>query len=84
MELLNGRYKIRKVLGKGGFGTTFLAEDKQLSNGSLCVVKQLQPSFSEPYLLKNAKDLFNREAETVGMLGKTPNIHTFFAYCDGT
>ena len=80
MELLNGRYKIRKVLGKGGFGTTFLAENKQQSNGSLCVVKQLQPSFSEPYLLKKAKDLFNREAETLGILGKHPNIPTLFAY----
>lgn len=96
MELLDGRYQIKRILGKGGFGTTFLAEDMQSStlstleldmarqphhpSRSMCVVKKLQPDFSELYLLKKAKDLFNREAETLGILGKHPNIPTLFAY----
>ena len=80
MELLDGRYQIKKVLGRGGFGTTFLAEDKRSSNYRLCVVKQLQPIFSELYLLTKAKALFKREAETLGILGKHPNIPSLFAY----
>ncbi len=80
MELLDGRYQIKKVLGRGGFGTTFLAEDKRSSNYRLCVVKQLQPIFSELYLLTKAKTLFKREAETLGILGKHPNIPRLFAY----
>ncbi|MDJ0637123.1 MAG: serine/threonine-protein kinase [Xenococcaceae cyanobacterium MO_188.B29] len=80
MELLDGRYQIKKVLGRGGFGTTFLAEDTRSSSGKLCVVKQLQPSFSELYLLTKAKALFKREAETLGILGKHPNIPSLFAY----
>ncbi|MDJ0691916.1 MAG: protein kinase [Xenococcaceae cyanobacterium MO_188.B32] len=80
MELLDGRYQIKEVLGKGGFGTTFLAEDKKNKTCPICVVKQLQPNFSELYLLTKSLDLFNREAETLEVLGKHPNIPTLFAY----
>ena len=80
MELLDGRYQIKEVLGKGGFGTTFLAEDKRNKTCPICVVKQLQPNFSELYLLTKSLDLFNREAETLEILGKHPNIPTLFAY----
>ena len=80
MELLDGRYQIKRILGKGGFGTTFLAEDKENPTCPVCVVKQLQPTFSELYLLTKAKDLFNREAETLEILGKHPHIPTLFAY----
>jgi len=41
-QLLDGRYKIIRVLGAGGFGQTYVAEDTKLYN-SLCVVKQLKP-----------------------------------------
>ena len=80
MELLDGRYQIKEVLGKGGFGTTFLAEDKRNRTHPICVVKQLQPNFSELYLLTKSLDLFDREAETLEILGKHPNIPTLFAY----
>lgn len=80
MKLLHGRYQIKEVLGKGGFGTTFLAEEKGHPNRSVCVVKQLQPIFSELYLLTKAKDLFNREAETLALLGEHPHIPSLFAY----
>ena len=80
MELLDGRYQIKKVLGQGGFSTTFLAEDRRNKTHSICVVKQLQPNFSELYLLTKSLDLFNREAETLEILGKHPNIPTLFAY----
>ena len=80
MELLDGRYQIKGVLSKGGFGTTFLAENKSSKTNPICVVKQLQPNFSELYLLTKSLDLFNREAETLELLGKHPQIPTLFAY----
>ena len=80
MELLDGRYQIKEVLGKGGFSTTYLAEDKSNKACPYCVVKQLQPIFSELYLLTKSLDLFNREAETLEVLGKHPNIPSLFAY----
>ena len=80
MELLDGRYQIKEVLGKGGFSTTYLAEDKTNKTCPACVVKQLEPIFSELYLLTKSLDLFNREAETLEVLGKHPNIPSLFAY----
>ena len=40
--LLNNRYRVIKVLGDGGFGTTFLAEDTQMPSRRQCVIKQLK------------------------------------------
>ena len=80
MKLLNGRYQIKEVLGQGGFGTTFLAEETDNPACPVCVIKKFQPTFSELYLLTKAKDLFNREAETLELLGEHPNIPSLFAY----
>jgi len=40
--LLENRYRAVKYLGRGGFGTTFLAVDQQRLN-SYCVIKQFLP-----------------------------------------
>jgi serine/threonine protein kinase len=46
--LLHERYRILKSLGSGGFSETFLAKDTLLSDDSLCVVKCLKQSSTEP------------------------------------
>jgi serine/threonine protein kinase len=41
-NLFNNRFEIIRRLGKGGFGTTYLAQDKSTPQPLLCVIKQLR------------------------------------------
>jgi serine/threonine protein kinase len=61
-------YEISKVLGSGGFGTTYLAA--HLASGDQCVVKAL--SFAHLQDWKSV-ELFEREAQTLQQL-KHPRI----------
>ena len=74
------RYTIRKVLGSGGFGETYIAEDTQRPGSPACVVKQLRPSTNNPKLFQLARRLFQREAETLEKLGKHEQIPQLLAY----
>ena len=47
-KLLNNRYQVIQVLGAGGFGETFLAEDTHLPSRRRCVIKQLKPLADDP------------------------------------
>lgn len=81
--ILVGRYIPSRLLGKGGFGTAFLARDRYTPTLRQCVVKQFQPSADlNPQQLKTAQDLFEREAETLEELGSAhaqiPNLYAFF------
>ena len=40
-ELRNGRYRVREILGAGGFGVTYLCQD--VANNQLCAVKEYLP-----------------------------------------
>ena len=81
--ILRSRYKIIKLLGKGGFGETYLAEDLDIPTNPKPkrVVKLLSPQNRNPQVLQLAKDLFDREAEVLYRLGQlSDQIPKLFAH----
>ncbi|MEG3858873.1 serine/threonine-protein kinase [Microcoleus sp. herbarium12] len=78
--LLRARYRVIEPLGQGGFGATFLAKDISLPGQPSCVVKQLRPSSSSPRVLEMARELFKREAKTLGQLGDHPQVPRLLDY----
>jgi CHASE2 domain-containing sensor protein/predicted Ser/Thr protein kinase len=79
-KILDGRYRIVKVLGSGGFSETYIAEDTRLPGNPLCVVKQLQPVNNKPEQMEVARRLFGSEAQTLQKLGSHPQIPQLLAY----
>ncbi|NEP82022.1 MAG: protein kinase, partial [Okeania sp. SIO3B3] len=79
-RILRHRYQIISELGKGSFGTTYLATDLEHPNHHQCVVKQLTPSDQRPKVFQVAKKLFEKEAKTLQKLGKHNQVPTFFDY----
>lgn len=77
---IGGRYEIIKILGAGGFGETYIAQDTQRPGNPLCVVKQLKPDIQNPKHLDLARRLFPREAEALERLGKHDQIPQLLAY----
>ena len=77
---LKDRYVIVKVLGGGGFGETYIAQDTQRPGSPQCVVKRLRTSTNNVKLLQLARRLFQREAETLERLGKHDQIPQLLAY----
>nr|WP_246141544.1 serine/threonine-protein kinase [Hyella patelloides] len=77
---MRDRYHLVKGLGKGGFGATFLAADLSLPGKPLCVIKQLQPNTDNPNFLTMARQLFEREARTLGKVGNHPQIPRLLDY----
>lgn len=78
--LLRDRYQGIRELGRGGFGATFLAKDESLPGSPYCVIKQLRPAASSPHVLQMARDLFRREAKTLGKIGNHPQVPRLLDY----
>ncbi|MCP2730180.1 protein kinase domain-containing protein [Limnofasciculus baicalensis] len=74
--LLKEQYRAIKPIGEGGFGRTFLAEDK--SSGKRCVIKQFFPQ--QQSNIQKASELFRQEAQQLEQLGKHPQIPELFDY----
>lgn len=73
-SLFRDRYKILRILGRGGFGVTFLARNMRLPANPLCVIKQLCPRASNRKSWERAKQRFEKEAITLSKLGSHSQI----------
>ncbi len=73
--ILKSRYRLEKLLGQGGFGRTYLAEDQGRFN-ERCVVKEYIPIQGSDYSLQKSKELFQREAATLYQI-QHPQIPQF-------
>lgn len=82
-KLLNNRYQVIQVLGDGGFGKTFLAEDTQMPSSRKCVVKQLKPIHDNSVIHQLVQERFQREAALLEELGDShgqiPRLYAYFA-----
>ncbi|HEY9710301.1 MAG TPA: serine/threonine-protein kinase, partial [Oculatellaceae cyanobacterium] len=75
--ILQNRYHLISVLGQGGFGRTYLAEDQGRFDEP-CALKELIPPETQTYALDKSKELFQREAETLYKI-KHPQVPEFRA-----
>jgi formylglycine-generating enzyme required for sulfatase activity len=74
------RYRALKVIGQGGFGKTFLAQDESKPSQPRCVIKQF--IYDDPATLREAQRLFEQEAVRLDDLGKHPQIPELLAHCE--
>jgi WD40 repeat protein len=79
VEMLRGRYRPIKLIGRGGFGRTYLAHDSDRLNAP-CVIKQFAPQTQGTKSFEKAVDLFNQEAIRLHDLGEHSQIPTLLAY----
>ena len=72
-NVLRDRYKIRRIIGQGGMGSIYLADDLRL-DGRLCALKEVEHDRTMPAdMLRQARDQFQREATVLARLDH-PNL----------
>lgn len=85
-DTLRGRYRIRQIIGQGGMGCIYLADDLRLE-GRQCALKEVEHDKTLPAnLIKEARDQFLREATILARLDhpNLPKVSDFFSInqCD--
>jgi serine/threonine-protein kinase len=73
---LRDRYVIKKLIGQGGFGKTYLAEDTGKFQQPVAI-KEFTPTIKTPDSLRKAEELFQREALMLHQLDH-PQIPKFW------
>ena len=77
--VLHTRYLIIRLLGQGGMGAVYLAQDKNAFNRR-CVVKEMLPYYSNPAEKLKAEKDFEREARVLATLrfDGAPQVYEYF------
>jgi serine/threonine protein kinase len=79
-QLFRDRYEILRIIGRGGFGITYLARNAALPGQPLCVIKQLCPKVDHPVALQRAQQRFEQEAKALSKLGSHAQIPQLLDY----
>ncbi len=86
MPLVQNRFRIISLLGSGGFGRTYLAEDTHTLAAHKCVIKQLKPITNNSQIYQLVQQRFEREAAVLEQLSKNsdriPTLYAYFAEAD--
>ncbi|HZD56679.1 MAG TPA: serine/threonine-protein kinase [Anaerolineales bacterium] len=80
-EILRERYKIRRIIGQGGMGCIYLADDLRLE-GRLCALKEVEHDGTMPEdMFRQAREQFLREATVLARLDhpNLPKVSDFFS-----
>lgn len=80
-EILRDRYKIKRIIGRGGMGNVYLAEDLRLE-GRLTAVKEVEHNLEFPEnILRQTREQFLREATVLARLDhpNLPKVSDFFS-----
>jgi serine/threonine-protein kinase len=77
-RLLGGRYQVRRVLGMGSYGISYLCEDRR--DGRRCVVKQVRPSKRGG---RKGEPVFEREAAVLERLAHPAIPRLIDRFADG-
>jgi len=83
-ELLRNRYQIKRIIGQGGMGSIYLADDIRLS-GRLCALKEVEHDRTlSKSLHKEAQEQFRQEATILARLDhpNLPKVSDFFSVGD--
>ena len=79
-ELLNNRYEIRGILGRGGMGCVYRVADRKAKNRILAA-KELRPDGLSPAKAQEALAQFRTEARILIRLDhpNLPKVHDYFS-----
>ncbi len=82
--VLRDRYNIIELVGQGGMGAIYKAEDLRLA-GRYCAIKEVRPEpRASPSMLAQAREQFYREASTLARLDhpNLPKVSDYFSEGD--
>jgi eukaryotic-like serine/threonine-protein kinase len=80
-EVLRGRYQTIRIIGQGGMGSIYLADDLRLK-GRQCALKEVEYDLNlSPELIQESRDQFFREATVLARLDhpNLPKVSDFFS-----
>lgn len=81
--ILDKRYKITKLIKRGGMGSVYKAVDTRLNN--ICAVKELPPTYGSQQEQLQSIKAFKRESEILAKLDhpNLPKVYDYFVSNDG-